>query len=131
MSEEALGKVRGPAIGIKVTAVIGAIFSVLGLALNVLGIGGGMASGGGDEAMSMMMSGTVGIISSLVGMGVAVFLWIAAGKLQRLESYNLCLVAAIAAMVPCISPCCFIGLPIGIWAIIVMSKADVKQAFTG
>ena len=131
MSEEALGKVRGPAIGIKVTAVIGAICAVLSLALNVLGIGGGMASGSGDEAMGMLMSGGVGIIMSLVGIGVAVFLWIAAGKLQRLENYNLCLVAAIAAMVPCISPCCIIGLPIGIWAIVVMSKADVKQAFTG
>jgi hypothetical protein len=28
-----------------------------------------------------------------------------------------------------VSPCCFIGLPIGIWALIVLAKPEVKAAF--
>jgi hypothetical protein len=35
--------------------------------------------------------------------------------------------ASILAMIPCVSPCCCIGLPIGIWCIIVLQQA--KPAF--
>ena len=37
--------------------------------------------------------------------------------------------ATIIAMVPCISPCCLVGLPIGIWALVVLMKPEVKAAF--
>ena len=37
---------------------------------------------------------------------------------------------AIVAMLPC-SGCCLLGLPIGIWAIIVLIDSDVKRAFNG
>jgi hypothetical protein len=33
-------------------------------------------------------------------------------------------------MIPCISPCCLLGLPIGIWALVVLLKPEVKAAFT-
>jgi len=38
-------------------------------------------------------------------------------------------VASILAMVPCISPCCLLGIPIGIWALVVLMKPEVQQAF--
>jgi hypothetical protein len=31
--------------------------------------------------------------------------------------------------VPCISPCCLVGLPIGIWALVVLNKPEVKSSF--
>ncbi len=34
-----------------------------------------------------------------------------------------------AAMIPCVSPCCLLGLPLGIWALIVLVKPEVKAAF--
>jgi hypothetical protein len=37
---------------------------------------------------------------------------------------------ALALMVPGLSPCCLLGLPIGIWAAVVLNKAEVKSAFT-
>lgn len=39
--------------------------------------------------------------------------------------------AAILAMIPCVSPCCLLGLPLGIWALIVLLKPEVKAAFQG
>ena len=128
MTELARQKMQGPATGMKVTAVVGAIATLVSIVMNVLGVGmAGME--GGDEGMAGMMSGGVGIAVGVIGLAVAVFLWIVAGKMERLQDYNLCLVGAIAAMVPCISPCCFIGLPIGIWAVVVMAKPEVKEAF--
>ena len=38
--------------------------------------------------------------------------------------------ASILAVVPCVSPCCLVGLPIGIWALVVLSKPEVKSQFT-
>jgi hypothetical protein len=37
--------------------------------------------------------------------------------------------ASILALAPCISPCCLVGLPIGIWALVVLSKPEVKSSF--
>ena len=37
--------------------------------------------------------------------------------------------ASILAMIPCLSPCCLIGLPIGIWALVILMKPEVKAAF--
>jgi hypothetical protein len=48
----------------------------------------------------------------------------------HLKNYGLCVAAAIIALVPCTSPCCCLGLPIGIWALVVLTKAEVKTAFS-
>jgi len=50
-------------------------------------------------------------------------------KMKKLENYGLAMTASILAMIPCLSPCCLIGLPIGIWAVVVLSKPEVKSAF--
>lgn len=36
---------------------------------------------------------------------------------------------SILSMVPCVSPCCLLGLPVGIWALVVLNTPEVKQAF--
>jgi hypothetical protein len=49
--------------------------------------------------------------------------------MKKLESYGLAMAASIIAMIPCVSPCCLLGLPIGIWALVVLMKPEVKSAF--
>jgi hypothetical protein len=40
-------------------------------------------------------------------------------------------IASILAMIPCFtSCCCLVGLPIGIYALVVLNKPEVKSAFT-
>jgi len=65
-----------------------------------------------------------GVVSALVGLGVLL------GGLQmmRLRSRGLALTGAILAMVP-VSPFCLLGLPFGIWALVVLRKPEVKAAF--
>ena len=50
-------------------------------------------------------------------------------KMKKLESYGWAMTASILALAPCISPCCLVGLPIGIWALVVLAKPEVKSAF--
>ena len=50
-------------------------------------------------------------------------------KMRQLQSWGLALTASVLAMIPLLGPCCCIGLPIGIWALVVLNKTEVKAAF--
>lgn len=69
------------------------------------------------------------IVSSIVGFVIGIVVIMGALKMKNLESYGFAMTASIIAMVPCISPCCLLGLPFGIWALVVLSDGQVKAAF--
>ena len=130
----ALQKVKLPAIFLIATAVIGALFALLGLVLNLLGTFHAASVWGRpmsreEEQIMAMFSGGMGIISALIGLIMAILIFIGALKMMRLESYGLAIAVSIIAMIPCVSPCCFMGLPFGIWALVVLCNNDVKTAF--
>jgi hypothetical protein len=49
-------------------------------------------------------------------------------KMRKLESLGLAITASILVMFPC-QMCCCLGLPVGIWSLVVLSKPEVKAAF--
>jgi hypothetical protein len=129
-------QVQGPAMGLLITAIIGILLNLIGLAVNALGmgmsglenIGGG--SGAADQYMQYM-SGGMGIVSSIIGLGISGFILWASMQMKQLRKWNMSVAASIVAMIPCIGPCCLIGIPIGIWSVVVLMKPEVKAAFTG
>ncbi len=126
-------QVSGPSIGLLVTGIIGGVFSIIGLFMSFLGtsISSLMADRfeGFDERYVELYEGAAGIASAFIGILVAALIIYAALKMKELNQYGLCMAASILAMIPCISPCCIIGLPIGIWCLIVLTKPEVKSAF--
>jgi hypothetical protein len=50
-------------------------------------------------------------------------------RMIMLRSYGLALTGAIIASIPCVSCCCGGGQGIGIWAIVVLARAEVKAMF--
>jgi hypothetical protein len=48
--------------------------------------------------------------------------------MKSLRGYGYAMTGAIVAMLPC-NLCCLLGLPFGIWAIMAMSREEVKRAF--
>ncbi len=126
-------QVSGPSIGLLVTGIIGGVFSVIGLFMSFFGtsISSIMADRFDefDERYTELYEGAAGIASSFIGILVAALIIYAALKMKELSQYGLCMAASILAMIPCISPCCIIGLPIGIWCLIVLTKPEVKTAF--
>lgn len=135
----ALEAVKGPAIALKVTAIIGLVLVAIGLVINILGLAGihipnqQQLSDPQMQRMQKMMNsvgGGVGIVQSFVGAAIGVVVLLGAGKMQRLENYQFALTASILAMLPCLSPCCLLGLPFGIWALVVLNKPEVKSQFT-
>ncbi len=134
--QAALQQVKGPAIGLKVTAIIGLALVALGFVINIATLMGYQIipqQPMTDPQMQKIFSGLgggLGIVQDVVGAVIGVIVLIGAGKMRKLESYQFSMTAAIAAMIPCISPCCFLGLPLGIWALTVLNKPEVKSHFS-
>jgi len=122
-------QLKGPWIGLVVTAVLGFLFQLAALLMNVLGVSIGAMQQRQSEAWINMFSGTVGIISSILTMGIAVLILFGALRMSKLRSYGWAIAASILALAPCVSPCCLVGLPFGIWALVVLAKPEVKAAF--
>ena len=55
------------------------------------------------------------------------------GGIQMLKArrYSIALLAAILAVIPVSSVCCILGIPIGIWALIVLRNPEVRASFEG
>jgi hypothetical protein len=122
--------VKLPATLMIAAAAIGAAFCLLVILLNILGTGlGAMAGGSGEDQMFNLFSGGVGIAIELVGLAVAAFIVYGALQMKALKNYNMAMIAAAISMVPCVSPCCLVGLPAGIFALVILLKPEVKAAF--
>ena len=123
-------QVSGPSVGLLVTGIIGAVFALTSMI--TIGIGTSFSSYWMDELPDRYVEfyeGAVALGSAVVGLLVAAFIIYAALKMKNLEQWGLAVAASILAMIPCISPCCIIGLPMGIWCVVVLSRPDVKAAF--
>ena len=122
--------VAGPAIALIVTAILGALFQMASL-IKILLVGNSMPANSQmpGQAWVNMLAGPVGMALSIIAILMGVVILLGALKMKKLESYGLAMTASILAMIPCLSPCCVIGLPIGIWALVVLSKPEVKSAF--
>jgi hypothetical protein len=133
--DAALQAVKGPAIALLVTAILGLVAVAFGLVANLLSLAGspiGMRHMGDPqmERWASMFGGGFGIVQDIIGAVCGVIILKAALKMQKLENHQLAFTASILAMVPCVSPCCFLGLPFGIWALVVLNKPEVKSQFT-
>jgi len=125
--------VGAPAIGLIVTAVIGILYQLLSVILNLLGTGiGAFAAASGESGgMGSLFSGVLGLVFNVIWLLMGGLVIFGALKMRKLESYGLSMAAAVLAALPCTSPCCFLGLPLGIWAIVVLMNQEVKSAFRG
>ena len=123
-------QVSSPSVGLLVTGIIGAVSALAGLF--TFGIGMGLSSFWLDELpqnFTEFYQGIFAIGGSFVELLVAAFIIFAALKMKDMQQWSLAVAASVLAMIPCISPCCIVGLPIGIWCLMVLMRPEVKDAF--
>jgi hypothetical protein len=136
--DAALQLVKGPAVGLKVTAILNivlALWSMVKLMFfptNLEQLYSGMPQLNDPQIQKLLhlFYGPLGIADNLFGLTMSVLVLIGASKLQSLKSREFAFAAAILAMVPCLTPCCVLGLPFGIWALVVLNKPEVKSQFS-
>ena len=124
----ALNQVSGPATALIVLGIL----HFLGVAISIVFrfVGTSIFSGSqmSNQPFADMFSGALATISNILGLIIAFLILMGGIKMKRLENYALAMTASIVALLPC-SACCIVGLPIGIWALVILSKPEVKSSF--
>lgn len=132
MMNDVLGQVKVPAIGL---IIVGSINAFAGIFLLVSGLIRFFDKTA--EQIPTDQAGRFGYyVSTGFGYGIGFFSLILApvivyGAVKMLngEKLGLAKTAAILAILP-LSSCCFVfGVPLGIWALIVLKKPEVKAVF--
>jgi hypothetical protein len=121
-----------PAVLLMVSGGIGVLLRLAGM------VGGGssrqmmdqLARDPNTARIAEMFSGPMNIVVNLIGVALSAFVIFGALKMRNLQGHGLALGAAIVSIIPC-SGCCCIGLPVGIWALVLLLKPEVKSQFQG
>lgn len=123
-------EIAGPAIGLMIGSGLAFLFYLFAVVMVVFAGGMSFLSGSGRDPMGSLIGSVAGgaIYGLFALMALAVFF--GALRMKAMKNYGLSLAAAILAIVPCSSyVCCFVVMPFGIWALIVLLKPEVKAAF--
>jgi len=127
----AQSKVQGPAIALIVVGILGLLFHLAMGLLSFLG-SGLSAVAGGSSGMGSALSGAVGGIVYIVWALLEGLVIFGGVKMKSLQSWGLSVAAAVVALLPCTNwICCLLGMPIGIWALVVLMNDEVKRSFQG
>jgi len=139
----AAAAVRGPGIALIVVGVAGLIINTFGVVLT----GWFLYRGGDDMLDSLDRGGSPPFLRELMKQNFspeglrqslimhAIFLIVSvvichgATQMMRLHSFGLAVAASILAMVNISNCCCVVGLPIGIWALVVLFQPGVRSSF--
>jgi predicted Zn finger-like uncharacterized protein len=125
--------VAGPATALIILGILDLVLLTVGVLLRLLGVGlfaaGALAGQKGAPEVASGGAYLIGnIVGTLIGYSFAVAILMGGLKMKKLENYSSVMTASILALLPCGNFCC-VGLPLGIWAIVVLMRPEVKDAF--
>ena len=133
MMNDVLNKLKAPAICLIVVGALNGLISILtilGGVARFAGIGGrGSLPTSDAERFGFYVGTFASYASGLLALIVAPVIIYGAIQMMKGKKYGFAKASAILAIIPFTSCCFLIGIPIGIWALIVLSKPDVKAFF--
>jgi len=131
--------VTGPAVALLIVAIMDLAMTLFGLLAGVAGWGIGAAGSGMQfhtqgidpefQEFIHWLTGPIGIAGNLFSLVINAVVLVGALRMMSLRNYGLCMVAAVLAVIPCTAPCCCLGIAAGIWALVILTRPEVKQAF--
>lgn len=124
----------GPAVGLIITGAFNALLGLLSILSQLLKLSeGGMSQIYANEAerAGAITGKWIVIIVSVMGLLTAPMIISGALRMLKRKNYPMAKVAAVLALLPCTSPCCLLGIPTGIWALVTLNKPEVKASFDG
>lgn len=138
--QAALDRVRVPAIGLIISAIVSLLQALYVLATisttaaKMQQIESQFQQNPQAEQLMQQIghfaSGPIGIATIIFQVIIAILILTGAIKMLKLRSYEFAYAAAVLSVIPCINPCCgwILGLIFGIWAMVVLGKA--KPSFS-
>lgn len=117
-----------PAIFLMVISGIALLWAIVqGISVLAVGFQNNAQPGmnAGEQAAAMGAIGAMLFLNFITNSGVLL------GGYHMLTrgSYRLAMVGVILAMIPCLSPCIVLGIPFGIWGLVVLLMDSVRHTF--
>jgi uncharacterized membrane protein YhaH (DUF805 family) len=129
-SQLAAGAVVAPAIRLMIEAGISIACLCVTIPFDIFLLASGVAGemdrrGEINPALKIIVRTIWGLVILLA----SGFVFWGALQMKNLRNYQTAQAAAIVAVIPCVGPCCVLGISFGAWAIAVLSRPEVKAAF--
>ena len=126
-------KVAVPAIVLMVINGLGMLVQMASMAAAIIAIAGGAHSSSGRSTSTGIQlffeNGGATMVMGLVGLGMGSFIMWGLWHMKTLRSHSMAMAGVILGMIPCFGPMWCMGLPLGIWGLIVLSDSQVKASF--
>jgi hypothetical protein len=113
-------KLKAPGVALAVLAIVSMPLSALTILSGIAGLP--RAADLDSELIGRLVGMFLPLICNIVVLLGAI-------EILRLRNYRSALTAAILACIPICSPCVLIGIPFGIWAIVVLRQPGTIAAF--
>lgn len=131
---EVLNRLKFPAIGLITVGIlnaVGGLFSLLSGLLRLTGITNEQLPTNEAERLGFYIGTVVGYGIGFLSLLLAPFVIYGGIQMLKGKKIKFARVSSILAMLP-FTACCFVlGIPFGIWALILLSKPDVREFFNG
>jgi hypothetical protein len=128
--ESARRRVAGPALGLIIICSISLATLFLSFVFSLWLLVSGVAE---ELSQPAMMSKEAQIIIRLVWnvlmQAVNIVILIGAARMKGLRNHSHSTTACILSLIPCIGPCLVLGIPFGIWGLVVLKDPAVQAAF--
>lgn len=125
------GRLKAPAIGLIAVGTFNAISGLVLIFGTLLRLvrPQRIEFGSEEERLGYLVSGVVLPLLGFITLALAPLIVYGAIQMLKARRYGMARLAAILSLIP-VSSCCFVlGIPIGIWALVVLHKPEVKAAF--
>ena len=121
--------VSGPATALLVVAVLALMMALVMIPFNIWLLASGAAEQIDRGGMDPNVVVFVRLIWHFALAGASAYVCWGAVSMKRLANYSGARAAAIVAVIPCLGPCCVLGIPFGIWALNVLGRPEVRSSF--
>ncbi len=115
-------RVSGPATALMVIAILGTVTAAISVVSNAIHMVVGGRLPFQAPPWDPHVFGALYVTGGTVQLAAALVVLLGAIKMKNLDNYAFAMTAAVLATIPCTSPCCcLLGMPFGIWALVVLN----------
>jgi hypothetical protein len=125
-------RLNGPAVSLIISGTLNAIlgmFIILGQLVALTKEPSGRVFSSEERRLGYMVGSIVWPTLGLIAILVSPLIIYGAFQMLQARKYSMAKLAAILSLIPFTSSCCVLSIPAGIWALMILSKPEVKMIF--